>query len=330
MRILGAVVSVILLAACGPEGFESLDTTEQLSINRDPDFLVVWTNNIENLKEPGENCPGDWQDLIWAMKDEPKSPDLFLVQQLNGAAQARFLAKTMSERLVGIYDFVIAEADPETVWYSHCGREKHSQTNAIIYRVGRFDPIAGSKQVWKTRVQRNDGACEISNHSRSRSVLMKFRDKIAKKDVSVASIHWPLYSRNCADENAAETRRRLSASGGDMLIFGGDGNVEDRSDDNDFRPWYRQTVAALNGEYKDPIYAKCAAADRLHACLNDNHTTAKRIDYLFASGPNNVTTSAPRKTLDFAEADASARKFTGKDSPLNYSDHRAVFTYFHY
>ncbi|MBX5484841.1 MAG: hypothetical protein IRZ16_23710 [Myxococcaceae bacterium] len=45
-------------------------------VNNSPDFLVVYDNNGENLEEPTDNCPGDWQDLYFCMKQHP-SPDVF-------------------------------------------------------------------------------------------------------------------------------------------------------------------------------------------------------------------------------------------------------------
>ncbi|WP_164020077.1 hypothetical protein [Pyxidicoccus trucidator] len=58
-------------------------------MNENPGFLVVYNVNYENLPNPGENpCEGDWQDLIYYMKDQTYSPDVFIVHQMSGAGQA--------------------------------------------------------------------------------------------------------------------------------------------------------------------------------------------------------------------------------------------------
>jgi hypothetical protein len=53
----------------------------QAAVNRNPAFLQVYDDNVENLETVRERpCHGDWKDLVYAMKVQPLSPDLFIVQ----------------------------------------------------------------------------------------------------------------------------------------------------------------------------------------------------------------------------------------------------------
>jgi hypothetical protein len=73
------------------------------AVNRDPAFIQVYVNNIENLKVAGEQCRGDWTDLIYYMKTVKPSPDLFLVQQIANQAQLNDLLQRMTNQLPGIF-----------------------------------------------------------------------------------------------------------------------------------------------------------------------------------------------------------------------------------
>lgn len=305
------------------------------AINDDPKFIQVYVNNIENLKTSGEQCPGDWTDLIYYMKTIRPSPDLFLVQQISDVAQLNTLVDRMNKELAGVFEGVIADADPWTQM-SPCGQEKAKQTNAIVFRSGRFDKL-GDKHVWQSWANK-DGECVRNNQARTRNVMIKLHDKIADRDVTVASIHWSTAQGDgpdpaCAKKNALEADEKvhMKAFGGDLVIFGGDYNESDRNDMGDFRAWY----AALNGDdgaelnYRDPIFRMCKNQGGLQGCLDDNWTigSGRRIDAMFArTGDGCRARTSRAHTITYAEADAAAEEVTGmpNDAKLNYSEHRAI------
>lgn len=324
---------------CAKQDKPPPDVGARKALNDDPRFIQVYVNNVENLKLPGEQCPGEWTDLIAYMKTVKPSPDLFLVSQVSDAAQLDLLVKRMTDDLPGAFAGVIADADPWTQG-SPCGKEKAKQTNAVIYRTGRFTKV-GPKHVWQawanTWSEANDN-CVRNNQARTRGVMIKLHDDIADKVVTVASLHWSTSQGGgpdpaCAKKNVLEVDEKLHKSGfgGDLVIFGGDFNEPDRKDNNDYRPWY----AAANGDkggalnYRDPIFRACQQADKLHACLDDHWTgvgSFRRIDMLFAkTGAGCRARSDRAHTITFDEADEAAQS-----SGLNYSDHRAVRAEFYY
>lgn len=327
------LLSATMLVGCALNDDElerdELDTGEQTVINNDPDFLYVYTNNIENLEEPTDGCRGDWKDLIFEMKSDVASPDLFLVQQISGRPQLDRLTDFMSATLHGTYAGVIAEASPEPM-ASPCGAQKRFQTNAIIYRVGRLEPV-GAKEVWQV-VTRVDGECRRNHQSRTKAVMQKFRDKISGKHVTAASIHWATgQGAACARINAAEVDAKLRSTGfrSALSVFGGDTNQRDRDGDG-YQAWYALLNGDRNGElgYRDVIYRHCMTGDRaVRACLDDNWTigSANRIDYLFARRADGTLPPQGRAhTITYEEADAAADRFVGSDASANYSDHRAI------
>lgn len=313
---------------------------EREAINDDPAFIQVYVNNVENLKQGGEQCPGDWTDLIYAMKKIEPSPDLFLVQQISDTAQLELLVERMNTDLPGIFEGVIADADPWTQ-LSPCGKEKAQQTNAVIFRKGRFAQI-GDKHVWQSWANKN-GECVRNNQARTRNVMLRLHDKIADRDISVASIHWSTSQGDgpdpaCAEKNVLEADEKLHQDGfgGDLVIFGGDFNEPDRKDNGEPRPWFGAANGDAGGKlnYRDPIYRACQAAKGLQTCLDDAWTIGgeRRIDMLFAQdGAGCRARSARAHTVTFNEAEAAAEALTGNSDPnLDYSDHRAVRAEFYY
>lgn len=331
-----AIFCLLCVTACAPveEGGDLLDQTQQAeTINRDPGFIQVYVNNVENLEEPSDRCPGDWKDLLHYMDRAALSPDLFLVQQVNDRAQLDRVVATMNTKLHGTYAGIIADPNPKP-FNSPCGPGKDDQTNAIIYRVGRFDPV-GPKETWKAWRRRDDGDCERDTVARTLIVMHRFHDKLANKDVSVASLHWSTeknVSGTCAAKNSVELDDRLFQQrfGGDLVIAGGDTNEPDRSGTN-FRPWFQKM---LDQKYTDAVLDQCReAAGATGRCLDENWTIGmeRRIDFLFAKkGNGNAARVTAAHTISFEEADAAARAETGSDSPFNYSDHRAVRARVHY
>jgi hypothetical protein len=304
------------------------------AINDDPAYIQVYVNNVENLKIASEECAGDWTDLIYYMKTIKPSPDLFFVQQISNKAQLDTLVDRMTDEMPGIFEGVIADADP---WNqgSPCGSEKAKQTNAVIYRAGRFDKV-GDKHVWQSWAHKG-GECVRNNQARTRNVMIKLHDKIADRDISVASLHWSTFQGDgpdpaCAKKNVIEADEKLHKRGygGALVIFGGDFNEPDRQDDGDLRPWYAEVNGDADGplNYRDPVYRACADDGGLQACLDDNWTIGgeRRIDMLFAKDGDGCRARTRRAhTITFNEAEDAAQEVTGDaDENLNYSDHRGV------
>lgn len=303
------------------------------AINDDPAFIQVYVNNIENLKLAGEECAGDWTDLIWYMKTIKPSPDLFLVQQISDQQQLDHLVQRMTDDLPGIFEGVIADEKPWTQG-SPCGPEKARQTNAIIFRKGRFD-VVGAKYVWQSWAHKN-GKCVRNSQARTRNVMIKLHDKIADKDVTVASLHWSTFQGDgpdpaCAEANIAEADQKLHKKGfkADLVVFGGDFNESDRTAGGNFRGWYKAANGDDGGElnYRDPIFRMCQGGG-LKACLDDNWTigSGRRIDAMFAQDGHGCRARTDRAhTITYNEAEAAAEELTGDVDPkLHYSEHRAI------
>lgn len=305
--------------------------------NDDPAYIQVYVNNVENLEVADEKCAGDWTDLIYSMKTIKPVPDVFLVQQVSDTAQLATLVGRMTDELAGSFEGVIADGEP---WkqLSPCGPEKARQTNAVIFRKGRFTKV-GEKHVWQAWANKND-ECVRNNQARTRSVLIKLHDKIADKDVTVASVHWSTSQGGgpdpaCAEKNIVEVDQKMHKAGyeADLVIFGGDFNESDRKDSGEFRDWYHKANGDDGGmfNYRDPIYRACQ--DKLQACLDDNWTigSSKRIDAVFGMDGEGCRARTRRAhTVTFDEADAAAEEIVGSDSTLNYSDHRAIRAEFYY
>lgn len=305
-------------------------------VNSNPAFVQVYVNNVENLQTTSDPCPGDWKDLFYYMKLHP-SPDVFLVQQLSGQTQLNQLVQYMTDNLAGVFAGVIAEANPK-VMNSPCGAPKDYQTNAIIYRTGRLQPLGG-KQTFQVQAFYN-GACQANYQSRTIAVKQRFHDLVANKDISVVSMHWSTFSGTgadpaCAEANAAQVDKELAALGGELLIWGGDANEGDRNASDNYKPWYQAANGDLGGKlgHRDAIFSLCAAGSAVKACLANNWTigSSNRIDFLFAKrGDGCKPMFSGQHTISFAEAGQAAKTLTGVDSAQDYSDHRAVRAAIHY
>ncbi|NGN65491.1 hypothetical protein G5C51_16500 [Streptomyces sp. A7024] len=307
--------------------------------NNDPAFLQAYVNNVENLPTVGLQCPGDWQDLVHYMKLQTYRPDVFVMQQISNQTQLNSYTARLSQEFGETYRAVIAEPSPAAM-NSPCGAPKDHQTNAVIYRTGRFDlksdPNAETKR-WQAQSDES-GSCANNDQARTKAVKVRLHDKAANKDVTVASVHWPTAASGgpaCAESNAAEAAAELTQDGygGSLLIFGGDANITDL-DGAAYRGWYAKTNGDLGGSrgYRDGVYAACAG-DK--ACLAKNWTlsgTSRRIDFLFArKGAGGLPATSDAHTVTWDEGDAADKQLTGDDrADMNYSDHRAVRVRVHY
>lgn len=173
--------------------------------------------------------------------------------------------------------------------------------------------------------------------------MQKFHDKVADKDVTVASLHWSTFQGSgpdpaCAAMNAEEIAHKVQKPGygGDLMIFGGDTNEPDLNSSGGYRPWYRALNGELGGDlgFRDAIFRLCdRGSTGLKACLQDNWTCGgdKRIDFLFSrAGSGCLPLTSLEHTITFAEADAAAQQVSGSDVAANYSDHRSVRAAIHY
>ncbi|MGH3759710.1 hypothetical protein [Actinophytocola sp.] len=311
---------------------------EQVTVaaaNDDPAFVQVYNDNVENLPTVDLACPGDWQDLVYYLKRAPLKPDIFTIQQISNRSQLDFYLARLSNDLGEDYAGVIAEASPAAM-NSPCGPPKDYQTNAVIYRKARFTDRGLDARTWQAQSDES-GSCASNDQARTKAVKVMLHDKIANKDLTVASVHWPTAASGgtaCADSNARETATEMTEDGygGSLLIFGGDVNISDLSGGS-FRSWHR----LLNGDeggglgYRDAGYAGCGGS---LACLGDNWTIGgnRRIDFVFARKPaGGLPGVTGFHTITFNEGDAADRAETGTDrADRDYSDHRAVMARVHY
>jgi len=294
-------------------------------INKNPKFLQVYVNNVENLLTPSERCAGNWRNLIRYMKGQEYSPDLFLVQQINPKGELPSLLKMMNEELAGGFKAVVAEASPtERQPNNDCGKEKNYQTNAIIYRSGRFS-LDGAKSTWKS-IQPSSARCAgLANLSRSINVAQRLTDRVTGKDVAVASIHWPWHgkgasSTTCPQQNADLTASKMKAfAGAKLYIVGGDFNQLDR-EGGGFRGWHKK-MRNTHG-YVDVAVKDCERkkVNVLNCTLSQHwtHSGEARIDYLFAKRPSGKAPTSAEHTIGY------------KKGEKRYSTHRAIRARIHY
>lgn len=342
LKIAVPVVVSLSLLACGgieapaPAESDALGTTSQaISVNNNAGFLMVYNVNYENLPTASEQCAGDWQDLIYYMKTQAYSPDVFIVHQMSGAAQAATLAQFMQDNLPGQYASIVSEANPDPM-NSPCGPAKDYQTNAIIYRTGRLQPLSGTKETWQVYKGAN-GSCVMNTQARSIGVRMAFTDLVTQKTVVLGSSHWPTMQEGpasdpgCAEKNIQLTDTKMRGiSGAHLMIWGVDSNESDYGS-NGYKDWYNQAnsqiASTINYNWNDPIYEACSGS---RSCLDDNWTggAGGRIDFLFF---NAAATSSHGHTVTYNEGDAADVQFTGSDrDDLNYSGHRAMSARIYY
>ncbi len=305
--------------------------------NNDPAFVQVFSNNVENLPTVDLACPGDWQDLVYYLKASPTKPDIFTVQQISNQSQLNSYVSHLTAELGEAYAGVIADPSPAKM-NSPCGAPKDYQTNAVVYRKARFTDRALGSRTWQAQ-SAESGSCANNDQARTQAVKVRLHDKIANKDLTVASVHWPTAASgggvDCSESNAGETATEMTEDGygGSLLIFAGDHNVTDVNSGGAFHPWY----TLLNGDaggslgYRDAAYTACGGNK---ACLADNWTAGgdRRIDFLFARKPTGQPPAVTGfHTITFNEGDAADQAATGSDrTDRDYSDHRAVMARIHY
>lgn len=363
-RAIPGLVLACVAMGCGPadeSGIteDSTATETSVAVNDDATKILIYTNNVENLPTSkiaagdASTCVGDWQDLIYFMKQMGGAPDIFLVQQISNADQLdnKFVPKL--RELLGVdYGTIIAEASP-AYWNAADCSAKHYQTNAIVYRKARFSYVSGSKQTFRSVVDEN-GQCVTAEPARYVNVSAKLQDKMQPwnggyKEIAVASVHWPVVD-GCGVTNAVKTDIIMkSYSGAQMYVWGGDINLPEfntpGSNSSGYKSWYVRTNAALGDPstlgYRDAMYDGCDAKTSdetsLKQCLVDNATMkfGSRYDFLFAKyksayKASAASTSDPR-TVSFDAADQADAQLSGSDNAdLGYSQHRAVSAFFYW
>jgi hypothetical protein len=257
----------------------------------------------------------------------------------------------MSEHLSGTYAGVIADPAPSKELVTKaCGDEKLFQTNAIIYRVERFQLLRSSAWHSDSDHDPRNGVVECKNNSdqdRTLNVRAKLYDKVADKALTVASVHWPSGRQAgpaCAVKNVLEADARIGAKGygGALRIFGGDLNISDLTRSGKYRNWYDYAngdIGAHRHNYRDAIFDDCTErAGGVKKCLRGNWTfnhegpgKTRRIDFLFAQTGNGKRPKVGAEaTVTFDAADEAGNHVTGSDNKLNYSEHRAIRARVHY
>lgn len=308
--------AAVLAAAAATAAMAGPTVAQAGVVNRSPGYLVVYNNNVENML-PVSCDPQDRTDinrLFAYIKAQPKSPDVFTVQQVSDTKQLNALTKRMTDQLPGTYAGVIALTTTGSMGYtSACGRLKNHQTNAVVYRTDRFSYEASVR--WRSDAPENwskgTGPCRNlqntpTSQDRVENVAVRLHDRVAKQDVTVASIHWPTstwHGPDCADENLREASAAVDGLGGTLKIVAGDANTTKGT-----RGWWND--ARADG-FRDPIAETCGST-----CPSSTSTLgSRRIDFLLVKSGHG-----------FSGAKTITEKMTGG----TYSDHRALTAYVKY
>lgn len=278
------------------------------SVNNDPDFLIVYNNNVENLL-PASCGEGDWNRLFTYIKAQTKSPDIFTVQQISDTGQLNALVARMTAELAGTYAGVIAIGDPGSMGYtSTCGKLKNEQTNAVIYRTDRFtyEDVTRWRSDAPDNWNKGTGGCKNlddtpTSQDRVENVAVRLYDKVAKQRVTVASIHWPTntwFGPKCAAENMKEADDAVDRLGGTLKIVAGDANTTKGT-----AGWWND---AIDLGFRDPIAETCPAS----GCPDSTSTNGtRRIDFMLVKSGHGFT---------------GARTIQESSTGGKYSAHRAL------
>lgn len=358
-RSWSALPNLVLLllpiaAACGAgpeddEFAESVESFDELRTNRDPDRLVVWSNNIENMIF-------DWRDLVHAMSRDTLRPDLVLIQQVTDRDEMNQLAQFMSDRLGVGYTGVVAQANPTDRRFQGQVIPRPTVTTGIVFRTGRFDLLTKDRFMpWGSGFANDPARCDLrSNHSGYETLRVKLFDKRAQKDIVAVSLrHWTWHP--CSSKNVREIVKGFDRGpnahqglgrGAALHIVGGDFNDRLFEKDGSYACWYRQMNRSVgearcaNDEdlgFTDPLFTSCRGE---RSCVKDK----SGIDSVFVRRSD----GRPARTdhfdiITFAEAHRASVAATGGDAPSNtegrdgfrdagpnYSQHKARRAYVYY
>lgn len=286
------------------------------SVNTAPDHLVVYNDNIENMLPT--SCDVNFNALFNYIKAQPKSPDVFTVQQISNQTQLNALLKRMTDELPGTYDGEIAIENPGVINVSYnddrCLRLKRQQTNAVIYRTDRF--TLEDRTDWRSDAPDNwkagTGGCKNlddppagQSQDRVQNVAVRLHDRIADQDVTVASVHWPTSRWNsqlCTAENMKEANDAVDRLGGTLKIVSGDMNAK-----KGVQGWWSD---ALDLGFRDPIFETCPSSGCPDSTSSNGH---QRIDYMLVKSGHG-----------FSGAKTITEAMAGLSGGQKYSDHRAL------
>ncbi len=341
-----------LTGACGPaaEPSDALATdVDDLATNSDPDRLVVYSNNVENMIF-------DWNDSVYFMKEKPLRPDIFLVQQVSGKKGLDRMADAMKKILGRKYDGVVAQNHPDDTRFQAQVIPRPPVTTGIIWRAARFDLV--SKETWMPwghGFAKQPKTCDQrSNHSGYESIRVRLWDKVAKKHVIAVSLrHWTW--KPCSSKNIFETVEGVSNGanahhglGGqsELHIVAGDFNDRAFTAGGDYACWYREMNPALSAAgcspksldgFTDPMFEWC---DGKKACVRGE----AGIDFIFVRRSDGLKARANHhQTITFDAAHRASLSVTGHDANSNsrgidgwvdqgenYSQHQARMAYVFY
>lgn len=323
---------LLLLAACGGEAFdediegdevESSVAESELRTNRNPDRLVVWSNNIENMIF-------DWKDLVHAMSEADYRPDVFLVQQVTDREEMDRLVDFMSRRLGVDYTGVVAKANPDDRRFQGQVIPRPTVTTGIVYRTGRFEQLTkDSFMPWGQGFREDPARCDLrSDHSGYETLRLKLHDKVADKDVVVISLrHWTFHP--CSTKNVRDLVHGFDGGANDhaglgtasaLHIVGGDFNDGLFTGSGSYKCWYRMMNrevgegSCANGEdfgFTDPLYDSCNG-DR--GCIRGKDG----IDSIFVRRSDGRRARTGHfDVVSFAEAHRASVRATGGDGRSN-------------
>lgn len=358
VRLLVAPAVAGLALACGAADLDIAEPTDDLEFstiegelrtNGDPDRLVVYTNNVENMLF-------DWKDLVHFMGEEPLRPDLFLVQQVTSKDELDRLGAFMTKRLGVRYTGVVAQNRPDDRRFQAQIVPRPTVTTGVIFRAGRFELL--DRDTWMPfgrGFESQPQTCDArSNHSGYESIRVKLFDKVAKKNVLAVSLrHWTWHP--CSTKNAFEIVQGKDSgpnahgglgSGAALHLVAGDFNDRALEGDGDYACWYREMNGALGKDgcstgtmagFTDPLFTACAGEKR---CVRNRGG----IDHIFVRRSD----GKPVRTSHFgvispADAHRASVQSTGGDAASNlrprdgyndqgagYSQHRARKAYVFY
>jgi hypothetical protein len=354
MRVL--LCSALLLGAlgCGGEYEEDevvvVDETEgELRSNGDPNRLVVWSNNIENMIF-------DWKDLVHAMAAAELRPDIFLVQQVTSQSEMNQLVAFMEQRLGVGYQGVVAQNVPDDHRFQGQVIPRPTVTTGIVFRSKRFDLV--TKTSWmpfgRGFASQRKTCNERSNHSGYETIRVKLFDKVANKNVVAVSLrHWtwhPCSTKNVLEivngKDGGENDHPGLGSAAALHIVGGDFNDDLFTPRGNYKCWYRVMNGRLGQSdcprdvdlgFVDPLFTSCGGSK---SCVRENNG----IDHIFVRRSDGAAARTSHfHEVSFTEAERASRQATGGDGPSNteardgyrdagpsYSQHRARRAYVFY
>jgi hypothetical protein len=344
--------ALLFFSACGDvsdlDPDELAVSEDELRTNRNPERLVVWSNNIENMIF-------DWKDLVHAMSEAELRPDIFLVQQVTDKAEMDRLVDYMSRRLGVDYTGVVAKAHPKDRRFQDQIIPRPTVTTGIVYRTARFDQkTKDSYMPWGHGFNGAALRCDVrSDHTGYETLRLKLHDKVANKDVVAMSLrHWtwlPCSSKNVREivngfDGGPNAHAGLGTQSA-LHIVAGDFN-DGLFQDGEYACWYRQMngqvgqARCANDEdlgFTDPLFVSCGG-DR--GCVRDRGG----IDSIFVRRGDGVRARTSNfDVVSFDEAHRASVAATGgdgdsnnrerdgyRDAGNNYSQHKARRAYVYY